>query len=200
MSNSIWRSTSRAIACGAAVAGLLAIPGVASAQRTQNQFTLSGDIGSTFGNDANVDQPGMGFGGSVSYLANGWLGGEFLAGFSPNMNLDLVSGLDSQVNDYMFNVIAAAPIGTRRRIQPFVSGGAGALTLHQSPIGVSDPNDAEPGVNIGGGVMGFDRHWGFRTDLRHFSQVGSATQPAPGVGIPEGFNFWRANAGVAYRW
>jgi hypothetical protein len=213
MSKRTWHSTLRALCCGAAAVGLLAIPAMAAAQNapdvdidydngavTGNQFTVSGNIGGTFGTESNLDQAGVNFGGALSYLHNGMFGGEFLAGFAPNLNLDLVSGTNNDVNDYMFNLIAAAPFGVEGRWQPFVSGGIGAITLHQGNLSLFDSNDSEPGANIGVGLMGFQDQWGFRTELRYFTQIGSTTQPAPGVGIPDGFNFWRANAGVAYRW
>jgi hypothetical protein len=193
--------------CGVAALGLLAVPALAGAQNVtpdydndtyaENQYTVSGNIGGTFGNDTYIDEAGVDFGGTLSYLRDGMFGAEFLAGFAPNLNLDLGLSADNDVNNYMFNVVGAAPLGTNHNWQPFVSGGVGLLTLHEgsTPLNLTDTDDTEPGANIGVGLMGFQDRWGFRTEIRYFTQLGDAD----GL-IPNDFDFWRANAGVAYRW
>ena len=44
--------------------------------------------------------------------------------------------------------------------------------------------------------MGFADRWGFRADVRRYEQFGDVDAGA----LLEDLGFWRANAGVAYRW
>lgn len=180
----------------------------------------SAHVASDFGLDA--DSASVGFGGALGYT-NGWIGGEFLAGFSPNFQVvnPLINDRP-QINSYMANLIASVPIGDDRAWQPFVSGGLGALTLRSDALepdddAVSetfDPNDTQMGANVGFGVMGFARGVGLRADLRYFrafrddqlidafGQTDSNTTPASQTAnaMLSGLDFWRANIGLAFRW
>jgi hypothetical protein len=50
---------------------------------------------------------------------------------APYTNLDLQAAAtdDSQVNNYMFNLVGAVPLGDNGAWQPYVSGGVGAMTF-----------------------------------------------------------------------
>ena len=167
----------------------------------ENQTVVAGLLGSSFGSDA--DDESVAVGGSLSWLWSSVVGAEFLAGFSPNFTL--AGGLnDLQVNNYMFNGIAAFPTGPDRRWQPFISGGIGALTLStgseiEEELGIESVDETELGGNIGIGVMRFADRWGFRGDVRYFSQLGDPA-PIPETAFLDDVSFWRANIGIAYRW
>jgi hypothetical protein len=151
-----------------------------------SHWIASGFVGSDFGNQANGSS--VDFGGSVGYLWNNWVGGEFIAGFSPDFQLQtstpnafLLNGNNPAINSYMANAIGAISLGPDANWQPFVSGGFGALQLRSGINNISgttgggttvsstfNSNETRAGGNIGGGVMGFMGSWGVRADVRYF--------------------------------
>jgi hypothetical protein len=184
----------------------------------------SAHVGSDFAEGA--DGNSVDFGGALGYT-NGWLGAEFLAGFTPDFQLRnnfLVE--EPQINSYMFNLIGAVPIGDEGSWQPFVSGGLGALTLRSDALSINDdalsetfdPDDSQLGGNLGFGIMGFAGNVGVRADVRYFrgfsdDAVEDALDLDPDTidddndggsqiasGILSGLDFWRANIGLAFRW
>jgi hypothetical protein len=122
-----------------------------------NETILAGFVGSSFGGQ--LDDESVDAGGSLSWLWSSVVGAEFLAGFAPSFSL--AEGVDdTQINNYMLNAMAAAPLGETGRWQPFVSGGIGALTLRtgdeiEQELGIGDVDETELGGNVGFGVMGF---------------------------------------------
>jgi len=165
------------------------------------------------------------FGGQVGYLARGVIGGEFLADFSPGLGGfdNLLFKNPPNLNSYMFNLIAVAPFGHAQSYDPYVSGGIGAVTL-DSTIFVTDPtrtplaalatqtaSGSKFGWNIGGGLMAWsEKNWGFRGDVRYYATNSHNTDVLLDLNnIDEveftrlelsGIRFWKANAGVAFRW
>jgi len=170
--------------------------------RWQNQGMASGFVGASFNNNSDTLNSGStastgtstgssnsagssgDFGGSVGYLWHSVVGGEFLAGFTPNFEManTLVPSADAtpQVNTYMFNLMGAVPIGSEGRWQPYISGGWGAMTLHNasttSSIVTSNGSTASfmedenrAGGDIGFGVLAFLGNWGVRGDIRYFT-------------------------------
>jgi hypothetical protein len=152
---------------------------------------------------------------------NSTIGGEFVAGFTPNFqvsNLGLFAGEAPQVNSYMANAIAAVPLGADGQWQPFISGGFGALTLRSGALNngsgnafgnVFSPDDTRAGGDIGGGLMAFVGNWGLRGEVRYFrafsaSGITTTTSTSPAntiaASVLPGLDFWRANIGVAVRW
>ena len=128
------------------------------------------------------------------------------------------------VNSYMFNLIAVAPFGHADSYDPYISGGIGAVTI-SSTIFTVDPtrttnlnalatdtiNGTRFGWNIGGGVMAWsEKNWGFRGDVRYYATNSHNTDAVFDLNnIDEveftrrelsGISFWKANAGVAFRW
>jgi len=178
----------------------------------RNQWLTSGFVGSSFGQDA--DDPSVDFGGTIGYLWRGVFGGEFQANFAPQFELPparraLLLGEKPWINSYMANAIAAIPVGTESRFQPYVSGGLGVLTLQSDVLpgqsGV-DPDDSRFGGNIGAGVMAFWGPAGIRGDVRYFGGFDKDVNPEDelperiGTQVLSNLNFWRANIGVAFRW
>jgi hypothetical protein len=176
----------------------------------ENEFVVSGFAGPTFGSD--IEETDAGFGGAFTYLHRGMVGAEFIANFTPDLNFDSGLAEDGNVNNYMVNGIVALPLGEAGRWQPYVSGGLGAMTLSatlEDPTDVFDVDDTQLAGNIGFGLMGFGERWGFRTGMRYIA--GLNDDPVPGnIDAPSDLvdpndalgevAFWRADAGIAYRW
>jgi opacity protein-like surface antigen len=154
------------------------------------------------------------------------IGGEFLADFSPGLGGfdNLLFKNPPNLNSYMFNLIAVAPFGHAQSYDPYISGGIGAVTI-SSDIFTVDPtratnlnalatdtiNGTRFGWNIGGGVMAWsEKNWGFRGDVRYYATNSHNTDVLLDLNnIDEveftrlelsGIRFWKANAGVAFRW
>jgi len=153
----------------------------------KSHWIASGFLGSDFGSQSNGSS--MTVGGSAGYLWNNWVGGEFLAGFSPDFQLQpsapnafLLSGNNPAVNTYMFNAIGAVPLGPDANWQPFVSFGFGTIQLRTGLNNIStsvgtgstttttafNSNESRAGGNFGFGLMGFAGNWGVRGDVRYF--------------------------------
>jgi len=189
-----------------------------------SHWIASGFVGTDFGSRATGSS--VDFGGSVGYLWNNWIGGEFLAGFAPNFQLQstapnaiLLSGNNPAVNSYMANAIGAVALGPDANWQPFVSAGFGAIQLRSGLNNINtiagttvtsfNSNESRAGGNIGAGIMGFMGGWGIRADVRYFrafsqndtnSNGSTANGSTTNLGIVPGLDFWRANIGVAFRW
>jgi hypothetical protein len=180
-----------------------------------SHWTASGFVGSAFGDQ--VDGSHLDFGGSLGYLWRGAIGPEFLAGFSPNFDLaNNILTEQPQINSYMVNLMAAAPLGEDGQWQPFISGGLGSITLNADTLANPgdlgdnaieeqlDPDASQFGGNIGFGVMGYSGPVGVRADVRYFRGFDRDNldegESAPGQAILSGLDFWRANVGLAFRW
>ncbi len=208
----------------------MALPAMAAAQTTatdpfpiESHWLASGSLGSGF--EADAEDPGVNFAGTIGWLWHGVIGGEFQANFSPDFQLDAALtpsflAEEPAINSYMLNVIGALPLMAGGQFQPYFSGGAGWFTMNADPTpgdGNLDLDDTETGWNAGFGVMGFLGQLGVRADLRYFAVGGDEFQgvdpsvPRHGavvddreqgldVGLLSGLSFWRGNVGVALRW
>ena len=180
----------------------------------QHELVASGSVETAFG-DA-VDDSNAGLGAALTYLHQQRLGAEVIVGALPDVGLEGGTPTPNvaDVQSYMVNGVAALPLGAQGRWQPFVSGGVGAMAV-QSEVadeldGVPQPvDDTQLGGNIGVGLMAFADRWGFRTDLRYFTGLTDQALDTPEFtedvrdNVNEFLNdlsFWRASAGVAYRW
>jgi opacity protein-like surface antigen len=203
-------------------------------------WVVSGYLGAAFGasRSSSVDltivedldnnnSTGVNFGGQIAYLGRGVIGGEFLFDFSPGLGT-LDNALFTQspdVNSYMFNVIAVAPFGHGKLVDPYISGGIGVVTLNATIFTVN-PFVANPlltsletanvdgsrfGWNLGGGIMAFsERNWGFRADLRYLRTTSNDVDIFDINDIGDGSIFsdvalsglsmWKGNFGLSYRW
>ncbi|MGE5360051.1 MAG: hypothetical protein ACM3NQ_13620 [Bacteroidales bacterium] len=184
-----------------------------------NEFILAGFVGGSFARSS--FQTSVDFGGAFDYLHNGAFGAEFLAGFAPKFKLNTLNGADSDLNNYMANVIAAVPVGSFHAFRPFISGGVGALTISQNGNNANNtdvanaanalfaPSETHFGGNIGGGIMAFTGAFGIRADVRYFSALGtkngnsnslvSTGLNGTNLSLLDNVSFWRANVGVAFR-
>lgn len=191
---------------------VILIPAVSTAQTfdadsVEHEWVVSGEVSSAFA--ASAEDPAAGFGGTLTYLREGAIGAEFLAGYTPDLDLDLAPTDDSTVNNFMVNGVAALPLGEDGRFQPFVSAGLGAMTIASELPGTDtddflDVDDTQLGGNVGIGLMAFNDNWGVRSDLRYFTGFGGDEDDPIDVIDESDFlsdvDFWRANVGVAYRW
>lgn len=203
-------------------------------------WVVSGYLGAAFGasRSSSVDltivedldnnnSTGVNFGGQIAYLGRGVIGGEFLFDFSPGLGT-LDNALFTQspdVNSYMFNVIAVAPFGRAKLVDPYISGGIGVVTLNATIFTVNpfivnplltdletaNVDGSRFGWNIGGGIMAFsERNWGFRADLRYLRTTSNDVDIFDINDIGDGSIFsdvalsglsmWKGNFGLSYRW
>ncbi len=179
-----------------------------------NEFIVAGFVGGSFARSA--VQTSVDFGAALDYLHNGAFGIEGLVGFAPRFKLDRLGGTDSDLNNYMANVIAAVPVGAFHAVRPFISAGVGALTISQgtntsnngvvnTTAALFSPSETHFGGNVGGGIMAFTGAFGIRADVRYFSALGhkntNGALVAPGtLASPlDNASFWRANVGLAFR-
>src|SRR5262249_24623075 len=102
-------------------------PAPAVAQNTtsivtpENRLIVSGFVESNFGRNAEPSSTEVR--GSVGHLWKGKFGAEFDTGFTPSFELQsnfFGLGIKPQINTYMANVIAAAPLGAERTWQPYI--------------------------------------------------------------------------------
>jgi hypothetical protein len=200
-------------------------PAIAPAPAPTEYFgwTATGFIGSYFETagqaGAEHANASMTYGGEVSKFW-GHVGAQLLADFAPTYKANTAFLSEHpEVNTYMGNVIAIWSPKIQNYVQPYASGGVGAIQMHTSVLAaaartdnVSDANvkvwSSRFGWNLGGGIFAFaGRAVGFRADVRYFSATNSSdlsTEGPPALRITEeltsGLSFWRANIGVAFRW
>ena len=164
-------------------------------------FSRGGDIF-----DLDSGNTSVSFGGSLGWMGAGILGLEMDFGYAPDFfETDDVTSLDGNVTSFMGNVIIGIPIGgqTGGGVRPYVSGGAGLLRSRLDDVeDFFDLNENSFGVNAGAGLMVFfTDNVGLRGDLRYFRSLSDDdndddTDLDLNLGA---FHFWRATAGVAFR-
>jgi opacity protein-like surface antigen len=143
------------------------------------------------------------FGGSLGFMGAGIFGFEVDFGYSPNFfDTDEVTNIGGNVTSLMGNVIIGIPIGgqTGGGVRPYVSGGAGLLRSRLDDVeDFFDVSQNSFGVNAGGGVMlFFTDNVGLRGDLRYFRSLEKDDENAIDLSLGS-FDFWRASAGVTFR-
>jgi hypothetical protein len=183
--------------------------------------------GELFGLESfNSSSTSANFGGQVAYLGRGVIGGEFLADFSPSIGTfnNVLFSDSPNVNSYMFNAIAVAPFGNAHSYDPYISGGIGWVTLNAtiftldptlapniSAIGTESVSGSRFGWDLGGGVMAWsEKNWGFRGDVRYYRTTSNTSDVLDLNNIGNGdvftrvelsgISFWKANAGLSFRW
>ena len=149
------------------------------------------------------------YGVSIAGMGNGAIGAEFDLGYSPNFfetgttngdGFDFTN--DSNVLTAMGNVIVGIPVGGHGgSIRPYAVGGVGLIRTNVQTVGdvfdVRTKNDF--GFDVGGGVMGFfAQNVGLRGDIRYFRSFSGSDDNFTGIGVSD-FNFWRASAGVTFK-
>src|SRR5262245_14096262 len=148
------------------------------------------------------------YGVSIAGMGKGAFGAEFDLGYSPNFFENASNGdgfqlsNDSNVLTAMGNLIVGIPIGGHGgSIRPYAVGGVGLIRTNVKTVGdvfdVQTKNDF--GFDIGGGAMGFfGQNVGLRGDIRYFRSFSGSSDNFTGIGLSN-FNFWRASAGVTFK-
>jgi hypothetical protein len=141
-------------------------------------------------------------GGMAGFLSDGLFGVEADVTFVPRF-FERSSGLlvrRSHVFTFMGNVMVAAPRSvTQYSLRPFVSGGAGLMSVNVDDVINAVPVDSNLfGVNVGGGAMGpLTNMLDIRFELRWFKSVttGDETPLLPRSAV----SFWRGAVGLTIR-
>ncbi len=142
-----------------------------------SRWLASGFVGSNFGN--NAKPASMNIGGSIGYLWKNMFGAQLDTAFTPSFQLQnkfFGTGVKPDVNSFMANAIWAPAMGSDGRLQPFVSGGVGAISL-RSGVGTSAAMSTQSstrfGGDVGGGLMAFAGRWGFKAGLNYLRATGT---------------------------
>jgi hypothetical protein len=165
--------------------------------------------GVTFGGSADTNR--YVYGGRVGFIGN-VAGLEVEFGYAPNFfsaSSDKWGDVKGKLNltTFMGNLlIGGAPMG-KGGVRPYLVGGMGLMRA-----AVSSPNDLFSDVtnndwafDVGGGLQGyFNSHVGLRGDIRYFRALTGEDNPSDfpldprqfGLGD---FSFWRATAGVTFK-
>jgi opacity protein-like surface antigen len=155
--------------------------------------------------DTPIDENRTVYGGSVGATGS-IVGFEFDFGYTPNfyeVEDDFGElGSSGSVTTVMGNLLIGAPLG---RVRPYATVGAGLMRSNLEFFDFFDDlsrNDF--GINYGGGVMLFvSDNVGIRGDLRQFRSLRNEDLdddfPEPGDFELGDFTFWRATAGVTFR-
>jgi hypothetical protein len=182
---------------------------------TRSHWVAAAFAGSNFATTTdNLDidsDASVNFGGQIGYLWRGIVGAEALADFAPSMDLATAAFASSpDVFSYMANAIGAYPLGAGGQIQPYLSGGFGAIQTNLGVLNGADidarSNETTFGGNIGAGMMAFGAHVGFRTDVRYYRAMSDDTPLEDTAAdtltetVLSGLSYWRANVGLAFRW
>jgi opacity protein-like surface antigen len=202
------------VTVGVVLAASMASPRTASAD-----WVLTPFVGWNFGGSADVNGNGgvstrnkfahkANFGLSAAYMGKGILGAEVDFGYSPNFYENTAAtgfqfANSNNVTTLTGNLIVGIPAGGHgASVRPYAVGGVG---LVRSRVGdaaglldVSSKNDF--GFDLGAGLMGFfKQNVGLRGDVRYFRTFqGAPSDSATGLGIGN-FQFWRASAGVTFK-
>src|SRR5262249_48956629 len=108
---------------------------------------------------------------------------------------------DSNVLTLTGYLIGGVPIGGHGgSIRPYAVGGVGLIRSNVRDFaGVFDVRSKNDfGFDVGGGAMGFfNQNVGVRGDIRYFRSF-SGSDNITGLGLSN-FNFWRASAGVTFK-
>jgi len=205
----------RLLTVAIAAAAIAAAPRPASADWTVTPF-----VGWNTGGSADVNgsdgttrtskfEHRVDYGVSIAGMGKGAFGAEFDLGYSPNFfergntNADgFTFTNDSNVLTAMGNLIVGIPIGGHGgSIRPYAVGGVGLIRSNVQTVGdvfdVRTKNDF--GFDLGGGAMGFfNQNVGIRGDIRYFRSFNGSSDNVTGLGLSN-FNFWRASAGVSFK-
>jgi opacity protein-like surface antigen len=171
-------------------------------------FSVGADFGDTFDGALEFERR-FTYGASLGYMGAGVIGFEFDFGYSPNFfetivdDDDFTFADDSNVTTLMANVIIGIPLGgqTGFGIRPYAVGGVGLLRTHVEGAGLffEDLDSNDFGFNIGGGInLFFTDNVGVRGDVRYFRAFAGEDDELD-FDLSD-FDFWRATAGVTFRW
>jgi hypothetical protein len=199
------------IASSIAFLGILGSPAKASADWLFTPF-----VGTVFSGAADFDdgfdtefefERRFTYGASLGFMGAGAFGWEIDFGYTPNFfqttsddDFDFAS--DSNVTTFMGNVILGVPLGGQSGfgVRPYAVGGAGLLRASVTDVDeFFDVDKNSWGFDLGGGLMILFDNVGIRGDVRYFRTFTSGDDDELDFDLG-GFDFWRATAGVTFRW
>ena len=177
-------------------------PGAASAD-----WLFTPNIGTVFGGDASGREH-LSYGASIGWMGAGVLGWEADFAYTPEFfqgdddDVELFS--DSNVTTFMVNAILGIPVGGQSGggFRPYFSGGVGLMQSSVTDaVSFLKVDNSEFGINLGAGAIGFvSDHVGIRGDVRYFRQLTDPDEDNEfDVGLGD-LDFWRATAGITFRW
>jgi len=165
------------------------------------------NIGGGFGGDASGREH-LTYGATIGWMGAGIFGWEADFAYTPEFfeaedtDVDFID--NSNVTSFMANAVIGIPLGGQQGpgFRPYFTGGMGMLSRNvQGDDDLFDVDNNEFGFNLGVGAMGFATdHVGFRGDVRYYRSLEDPDEDNEfdiGVGT---FDFWRATAGVTFRW
>jgi hypothetical protein len=165
------------------------------------------NVGTGFGGDASGREH-LTYGASIGWMGAGIFGWEADFAFTPEFfeadddDTDLFDS--SNVTTFMVNAIVGVPAGgtTGGGFRPYFSGGIGLLQSSlQGADELFEVSNSDFGINLGGGAMGFmSDHVGFRGDVRYYRALVDPDEDNEFDIAVGNFDFWRATAGVTFRW
>jgi opacity protein-like surface antigen len=182
-------------------------------------WTLTPFVGWNFGGSADVSgSSGVStknkfahkadYGVSATWMGRGIVGTEIDFGYSPSFFANTAaSGFkfasDSNVTTLTANLIVGVPAGGHAAaVRPYAVGGVGLIRQRVGDANglfdVESKNDF--GFDAGAGVMGFfSQNVGLRGDVRYFRSFrGAPSGSVTGLALSD-FHYWRASAGVAFK-
>jgi hypothetical protein len=185
-------------------AAAFALPATAAAD-----WLLSPYVGLQFAPDTNLlvgfagnDESKFTFGSSIGVLTDGMIGVEADIAFVPGFFESVSITQGSRIITVMGNVIVAAPLGaTQYGLRPYFVGGAGLLHANgKSDFSLEDVIQSNVlGMNVGGGAIGpISPRSSLRFDVRYIRNLSSDDSQTFGGGRLK-ISFWRATAGLAFR-
>jgi opacity protein-like surface antigen len=153
--------------------------------------------------DIDSGKNSVNFGGSLGFMGAGVFGFEVDFGYSPDFfDTNDSNAFDGNVTSLMGNIIIGIPIGgqTGGGVRPYVSGGVGLLKSKLDDVDdFFDVDQNSFGINAGGGVMVFfTDNVGIRGDMRYFRSLKDNDEDDVDLSLGS-FDFWRASAGVTFR-
>ncbi len=176
------------------IALALALPTDARADLFLTPYAGVNFAGSTIDRRTNL-------GASLTWLGSRGVGLEVDLGFIPDffapkdLDLDLLG--DNSVTTLMGNLVFGGSRGSG--IRPYVSGGAGLMRSQVGSFGeLFDATDNGLGVNAGAGVRVGGGRLSLQGDVRYFRNI-SDVDDAVLEDVLGDFSFWRATAGLAFR-
>ena len=193
------------------ILGFFASPATASADWlftpfVGTVFNSKADFNDGFDTDFEFERR-FTYGASLGYMGAGAIGFEVDFGYTPNFfeitsddDFDFAS--DSNVTTFMGNLIIGVPLGGQSGfgVRPYAVGGAGLLRASVTDIDeFFDLDKNSWGFDLGGGLMILFDNVGIRGDVRYFRTFTSGDDDELDFDLG-GFDFWRATAGVTFRW
>jgi len=181
---------------------LAALALAVSPSSARADWLLTPHLGTTFATPNGNEHFTYGVG--LGWMGNGILGWEVDLSYTPeffegdDQQFDFIDG--SNVVSAMFNVIAGVPVGGQfgPGFRPYFTGGIGMLQSEiQDEDDLFDVDSTDWGFNLGAGAMGFmTDNVGFRGDIRYIR----AFQDLEADFDVGDLDYWRATAGLTFRW